>query len=43
MVDIDINPSSIGPTSGLLIGHPMESRNGPSAIGSQLFGSSAVL
>ena len=58
MVDIDINPSSMGPIFGVWIGaglygwdsmvdidiNPSSgSRNGPSAIGPQLFGSSAVV
>ena len=42
MVDIDINPSSMGPIFGVWIGPPLGSRNGSSAIGPQLFGSSAV-
>ena len=42
MVDIDINPSSMGPI--FIVWHrPLGSRNGPSAIGPQLFGSSAVV
>ena len=41
--DIDINPSSMGPIFGVWIGLTPGSRNGPSAIGSQLFGSSTVV
>ena len=41
--DIDINPSSMGPIFGVWIGRPLGSRNGPSAIGPQLFGSSAFV
>ena len=37
--DIDINPSSIAPISGVCIGPPLVSRNAPSAIGLQLSGS----
>ena len=43
MVDIDINPSSMGPIFGVWIGPTLGVRNGPSAIGPQLFGSSAVV
>ena len=45
--DIDTNPSSMGPIFGVWIGPthgvPMGSRYGPSAIGPQLCGSSAVV
>ena len=43
MVDIDINPSSMGPIFGVWMDRPLGSRNRPSAIGPQLFGSSAVV
>ena len=43
MTDIDINPSSMGPIFGVWIGRPYGFRNGPSAIGPQLFDSSAVV
>ena len=43
MADIDINPSSMGPLSGVCIGPPMVYKNGPSVIGPQLFVSRAVL
>ena len=36
--DIVINPSSMGPIFGVWIGPTLGSRNGPSAIGTQLFG-----
>ena len=39
MADIDINPSSMGPVFGVWLGATL----GPSAIGPQLFGSSAVV
>ena len=42
MADIYINPSSMGPIFVVWIGPPLGSRNGSSAIGPQLFGSSAV-
>ena len=41
--DIDINPSSMGPIIWVWIGPTLGARNGPSAIGPQLFGSSAVV
>ena len=43
MTGIDINPSSNGPIFGVWVGPPLGFRNGPSAIGPQLFGSSAVV
>ena len=43
MADIDINPSLMGPIFGVWIGPTLGSRNRPSAIGPQLFGSSAVV
>ena len=41
--DIDIIPSSMGPIFRGGKDKPLSSQNGPSAIGSQLFGNSAVL
>ena len=43
MVDIDINPPSMGPIFRVWIGPTLWFRNEPSAIGPQLFGSSAVV
>ena len=43
MAGIDINPSSMVPIFGVLIGQTLGVRNGPSEIGPQLFGSSAVV
>ena len=43
MADIDINPPSMGPIFGVWIGPCLGSQNGPSAIGSQLFGSSVIV
>ena len=43
MAGIDINPSSMGPIFRLLIGPTLGVPNRPSAIGPQLFGSSAVV
>ena len=43
MADIDINPSSMGPILGVWTWPTLGTRNVPSAIGPQLFGSSAVV
>ena len=43
MAGIDINPSSMGPIFGVWEDPPLGSRNRPSAIKPQLFGSSAVV
>ena len=43
MADIEINPLSMCPIFGVWIGPTFGSRNGPSGIGPQLFGSSAVV
>ena len=43
MAEIDINPSSMGPMFGVRRDRSLGSRNVPSAIGPQLFGSSAVV
>ena len=43
MTDIDINPSSMGTIFGVWKDRPLGSQNGPSTIGPQLFGSSAVV
>ena len=43
MAGIDINPSSMGPIFWVWIGPTLGTRNGPSAVGPQLFGSSAVV
>ena len=42
MVDIDINPSSMGPTNGVWIGSTLGVPNWTIPIGLQLFGSSAI-
>ena len=43
MAGIDINPSSMGPIFGVWIGPTLGDPKWPSAIGPQLFGSSAVV